>query len=576
MKEFEPLPQPGRLCGRCSPAPCQIQLGGRTPGPQRGWWACRQVPRPVAMGDKSGQSALRTYKSLDEEGLLGSAELPKRPTGSLVMHSMAMFGREFCYAVEAAYVTPVLLSVGLPKSLYSMVWLLSPILGFLLQPVVGSASDHCRARWGRRRPYILTLGVMMLLGMAMYLNGDAIISALIADSRRKPIWAISITMIGVVLFDFAADFIDGPIKAYLFDVCTHRDKERGLHYHALFTGLGGALGYLLGAIDWAHLELGRLLGTEFQVMFFFSSLVLTLCFIIHLCSIPEAPLTDVAKDIPPQQAPQDLASSSDKMYEYGSIEKVKNGYVNQELVLQGGKTKNPAEQTQRTMTLRSLLRALRSMPPHYRCLCISHLIGWTAFLSNMLFFTDFMGQIVYHGDPYGAHNSTEFLIYQRGVEVGCWGLCINSMFSSLYSYFQKALVPCIGLKGLYFMGYLLFGLGTGFIGLFPNVYSTLVMCTLFGVMSSTLYTVPFNLIAVYHHEEQKQRALGGGPDSSGRGQGLDCAALTCMVQLAQILVGGGLGLLVNTAGSVVVVVITASAVALIGCCFVALFVRYMD
>lgn len=68
--------------------------------------------------------------------------------------------------------------------------------------------------------------------------------------------------------------------------------------------------------------------------------------------------------------------------------------------------------------------------------------------------------------------------------------------------FQKVLVPCIGLKGLYFMGYLLFGLGTGFIGLFPNVYSTLAMCTLFGVMSSTLYTVPFTLIAVYHHEEQ--------------------------------------------------------------------------
>jgi solute carrier family 45 protein 1/2/4 len=49
-----------------------------------------------------------------------------------------------------------------------------------------------------------------------------------------------------------------------------------------------------------------------------------------------------------------------------------------------------------------------------------------------------------------------------------------------------------------------------------------------------------------------------------------------MVQLAQILVGGGLGFLVNMAGSVVVVVITASAVSLIGCCFVALFVRYVD
>ncbi|KAI2537132.1 solute carrier family 45 member 2, partial [Homo sapiens] len=235
------------------------------------------------------------------------------------------------------------------------------------------------------------------------------------------------------------------------------------------AGFGGALGYLLGAIDWAHLELGRLLGTEFQVMFFFSALVLTLCFTVHLCSISEAPLTEVAKGIPPQQTPQDPPLSSDGMYEYGSIEKVKNGYVNPELAMQGAKNKNHAEQTRRAMTLKSLLRALVNMPPHYRYLCISHLIGWTAFLSNMLFFTDFMGQIVYRGDPYSAHNSTEFLIYERGVEVGCWGLCINSVFSSLYSYFQKVLVSYIGLKGLYFTGYLLFGLGTGFIGLFPNV-----------------------------------------------------------------------------------------------------------
>ncbi|CAK7303809.1 Membrane-associated transporter protein [Vulpes lagopus] len=470
------------------------------------------------MGGNTGQLGIHTCKSLAEDDPFDPVEPPKRPTSNLIMHSMAMLGREFCYAVEAAYVTPVLLSVGLPKSLYSTVWLLSPILGFLLQPVGGSASDNCQARWGRRRPYILTLGIMMLLGMALYLNGDAVVS-----------------------------------------------------------GFGGALGYLLGAIDWAHLEIGRVLGSEFQVMFFFSALVLTLCFIIHLCSIPEAPLRDVTKDIPPQQAPQDFLLSSDKMYQYGSIEKAKNCCVNPELALQGEKTPNPSKQISKKMTMTSLLRVLMNMPSHYLCLCISHFIGWTAFLSNMLFFTDFMGQIVYHGDPYSAHNSTEFLIYERGVEVGCWGLCINSVFSSLYSYFQKPLVSYIGLKGLYFTGYLLFGLGTGFIGLFPNVYSTLALCTMFGVMSSTLYTVPFNLIAKYHREEQekRQQARGGSLDSGERGQGLDCAVLTCMVQLAQILVGGGLGFLVNKAGSVIVV-ITASALALIGCCFVALFVRYVD
>lgn len=62
------------------------------------------------------------------------------------------------------------------------------------------------------------------------------LAALVSDRSLKSIWAIVVVMLGVVLFDFAADFIDGPIKAYLFDVCSHKDKERGLHYHALFTG----------------------------------------------------------------------------------------------------------------------------------------------------------------------------------------------------------------------------------------------------------------------------------------------------------------------------------------------------
>jgi len=106
----------------------------------------------------------------------GAVAPGKQAVGRLVMHSMAMFGREFCYAVEAAFVTPVLLSVGLPKNLYSLVWLISPVLGFVLQPVVGSASDHCTCSWGRRRPYILGLGIVMLLGMTLYLNGDEMIS----------------------------------------------------------------------------------------------------------------------------------------------------------------------------------------------------------------------------------------------------------------------------------------------------------------------------------------------------------------------------------------------------------------
>ncbi|NXU31956.1 S45A2 protein, partial [Thalassarche chlororhynchos] len=533
----------------------------------------RALPPPSVVA-KADMDSTREKEALLQPVMRTGAVVPrKRAVGRLVMHSMAMFGREFCYAVEAAFVTPVLLSVGLPKNLYSLVWLISPILGFVLQPVVGSASDHCTCSWGRRRPYILGLGIIMLVGMALYLNGDVMISAFIGERDNQRTWAIAITMLGVVLFDFAADFIDGPIKAYLFDVCSHQDKEKGLHYHALFTGLGGALGYLTGAMDWGETVLGYSLASEFQVIFLFAALVFLICLTVHLRSIPEVPL----------RYENEETTFLLESYKYSSIEEdIKNGYLKsthteiKAAAKRGKRAVTSRTEDQRRMTLKSLLKTLLSMPSHYRYLCVSHLFGWMAFLSNMLFFTDFMGQVVYQGSPYAPHNSTLYLTYKTGVEVGCWGLCINAISSSVYSYLQKILLPYIGLKGLYFIGYLLFGLGTGLIGLFPNVYSTLALCSLFGVMSSTLYTVPFHLIAEYHREEESLKLQDGEQAGErGRGKGIDCAALTCMVQLAQIILGVGLGLLVSVAGSAVTV-ISASMVALIGCCFVAFCVRYME
>uniref|UniRef100_A0A3Q2NTL5 Solute carrier family 45 member 2 n=1 Tax=Fundulus heteroclitus TaxID=8078 RepID=A0A3Q2NTL5_FUNHE len=538
------------------------------------------------------------YLTSGESGVFGAVESPRRSRGRLILHSLVMFGREFCYAVEAAFVTPVLLSVGLPRSLYSLVWLISPIQGFLLQPIIGSASDYCRSPWGRRRPYILVLGIMMLIGLSMFLNGDAFISALVSDRSLKSIWAIVVVMFGVVLFDFAADFIDGPIKAYLFDVCSHSDKERGLHYHALFTGLGGACGYLVGAMDWGHSVLGRLLGSEYQVIYFFSALTWGFFLTVHLFSIPEKPLCKdpsvsdcsspsallllgshsngygaLGKEPSSSAAPTPVSELRPRSYSaLGERPRSFSALGEANSVTSSAKQPN---KEQKKMTFRSLMKAIINMPNHYRCLCISHLLGWAAFLCNMLFFTDFMGQIVYKGNPYAEHNSTAYAIYERGVEVGCWGLCINAVSSALYSYVQRFLLPYIGLKGLYFMGYFVFGMGTSLIGLFPDVIATLILCSVFGVMSSTLYTVPFNLIAEYQREEEEQPKLQGS-NKSPRGTGMDCAVLTCMVQLAQIIVGAGLGGLVNAAGSVIVVVLSASAMSLIGCIFIALFIRYVE
>lgn len=74
-------------------------------------------------------------------------------------------------------------------------------------------------------------------------------------------------------------------------------------------------------------------------------------------------------------------------------------------------------QAQKRMTFRSLMKAVFNMPNHYRYLCVSHLLGWTAFLCNMLFFTDFMGQVcvsVCATQSVGQRSSMKTPTAQRG------------------------------------------------------------------------------------------------------------------------------------------------------------------
>lgn len=86
-----------------------------------------------------------------------------------------MCARTSAFATPCVPVVTTRVSVaGLPEQYYSLTWFLSPILGLIFTPLIGSASDRCTLSWGRRRPFILALCVGVLFGVALFLNGSAI------------------------------------------------------------------------------------------------------------------------------------------------------------------------------------------------------------------------------------------------------------------------------------------------------------------------------------------------------------------------------------------------------------------
>ncbi|KAM9860138.1 proton-associated sugar transporter A [Aulostomus maculatus] len=709
---------------------------------------------------------------------LDLSELPPRRTfQELLFNGCILFGIEFSYAMETAYVTPVLLQMGLPDQFYSLVWFISPILGFLVQPLIGAWSDRCTSRFGRRRPFIFALAIGALVGLTLVLNGRDIGSAL-SDTASNHKWGIVLTVCGVVLMDFSADSADNPSHAYMMDVCSPEDQDRGLNIHALLAGLGGGFGYIVGGINWDQTHFGKSMGGQLRVIYMFTSITLVFATAMTLLSIPERPLpkSQSSKNssknllkspnlplppsppVPPgsslgldeeddeglygyhfskshpsnpdplahscsanarlcvgltspisplspltpkygsfisrdsslmginefasslgtsyidsvlidcytgQQTPQGLAPNSttaplppgdspphDESTQGAGSPPVRQtqgegvslaGEAQEEPLPEGDTQSHGASQVtsgpgagshrgttagilkrpqslalmeepmatqivglengrRRTVTfsqqvanillngvryasdlsentetgesqlsMKLLCIAIYRMPPSLRSLCTNHFLGWLSFEGMLLFYTDFMGEVVFEGDPKAPHNSEAYQRYNAGVSMGCWGMCIYAFSAAFYSAILEKLEERFSLRTLYFFAYLAFGLGTGLATLSTNLYVVLSLCVTYGVLFSSLCTLPYSLLCEYY---QSPQFCGSSEEGTRRGMGVDISLLSCQYFLAQILVSVAMGPLTSLVGGAQGVMYFASLMSFVGCLYSSLCVVY--
>ncbi|KAK9402999.1 solute carrier family 45 member 4 [Crotalus adamanteus] len=703
-----------------------------------------------------------------KEETVSEGSIDRIPVRLWVMHGAVMFGREFCYAMETALVTPVLLQIGLPEQYYSLTWFLSPILGLIFTPLIGSASDRCTLSWGRRRPFILALCIGVLIGVALFLNGS-VIGLAIGDVPDKQPIGIVLTVLGVVVLDFCADATEGPIRAYLLDVVDSEEQDMALNIHAFSAGLGGAIGYMLGGLNWMHTVLGSVFKSQEQVLFFFAAIIFSVSVVLHLCSIEEEqynPQQDRMDDeaetlssvklsgsLPPfnrlnvineedpygnslfpdeVQSEQDLnmeflevdivRSKSDSVLHMpdatldmesellflheiepsifqdssypatphstsqelmkskfnrlsaflrenekeeemllenplteakvpngnGSLPKdLLNGHVrvgmkpsctsnsmrrrrhmfyrqpsntfsyygkigshhyrfrraNAVVLIKSSRSmndiydiqkrqrqrcrhRNPSgatnssgdtesEEGETETTVRLLWLSMLKMPKELLRLCVCHLLTWFSIIAEAVFYTDFMGQVIFHGDPKAPSNSTELQDYSAGVQMGCWGLVIYAATAAVCSaLLQKYLDNYdLSIRIIYILGTLGFSIGTAVMAIFPNVYVAMIMISTMGIVSMSISYCPYALLGQYHDIKQY---IHHSPGNSKRGFGIDCAILSCQVYISQILVASALGGVVDAVGSVRVIPVVASVGSFLGFLTATFLVIYPD
>ena len=86
--------------------------------------------------------------------------------------SFGFLGVQFGFALQNANASRILSDLGADLHSLSLFWIVAPLMGLIVQPIVGSASDRTWNRFGRRNPYILFGAIAAAIGMAFMPNAS--------------------------------------------------------------------------------------------------------------------------------------------------------------------------------------------------------------------------------------------------------------------------------------------------------------------------------------------------------------------------------------------------------------------
>lgn len=610
----------------------------------------------------------------------------RKTRAEMVRISAAVMGIEFCYAAETAFVSPTLLKIGVRHRHMTLIWCLSPFIGFFLTPILGSLSDNCRSKLGRRRPFIILLSIGIILGLILVPNGKLIgitmgddwaptpaptssslseeqVSELIsatepgflnastittvvnsldnpenitlADDGEPPArpsgyqshpWGIFFTIVGTMLLDFDADACQSPSRAYLLDVTVPEDHAVGLSTFTIMAGLGGGLGYAMGGINWDVTFIGWVLGGHVRAVFTLVTFIFIACVFSTLYSFKEIPLEVLQKSSKAElqrgmSTEQQVLSPSgaEEGKGYGTMDDKGPSRPSSLPLLQNGHGAEPAAEGQEHAgpegesqgyqqdkqgeagydqetsfnqqepsavvkegeqvpdggeeaavpgaTLRQYLLSIVYMPKSLRILCVTNLFCWMSLVCYSLYFTDFVGEAVFGGDPGAPDGSVARDLYEEGVRFGCWGMALYSLSCSLYSFLIEKMVKVFGAKPVYICGQLVYSVGMMFMASLRHPAAVIIFSCCAGVMYSTLFTMPYLLVAHYHASETfktEEGVLADGPEQQVRGLGTDVAIISSMVFLAQFILSLCMGSIIAAVGSTTAVVCAASVLAACG------------
>lgn len=150
--------------------------------------------------------------------------------------SFGFLGVQFGFALQNANASRILSDLGADLHSLSLFWLVAPIMGLIIQPIVGAASDKTWNRLGRRNPYILAGGIAAAIGMLLMPNSATLASFI------TPLFFGAMML---ALMDASFNLAFQPFRALVSDMVPSEQRNVGYSIQSFLINIGAVFGSIL-------------------------------------------------------------------------------------------------------------------------------------------------------------------------------------------------------------------------------------------------------------------------------------------------------------------------------------------
>jgi len=362
--------------------------------------------------------------------------------------SFGYLGIQMGFALQNANASRILQIFGADVHSLSWFWIVAPLMGLIVQPIIGHYSDRTWTRFGRRKPYFLIGSILAAIGLIL-MPQSAMLTAFM-----PALWVgAGMLMIMDASFNIAME----PFRALVADLLPADQRTLGFSVQTILIGLGAVIGSCLPYVlnNWFEISSKATAG---QVPYH-----LILSFIIGAVVIVGAVL---------------LTVTTTKEYSPAELEAF-------------DKAKGIISTKEEKASLLNIFDDFKNMPETMKQLGWVQFFSWFALFGMWVFATPAIAHHIYN---LPLEDTTSTTYQKAGDWVGIVFGVYNGV-SAIFAFFLPAIAKKIGRKSTHTFSLIVGGIGLISVYFVPNPNWLIVSMIGVGIAWASILAMPYAILS---------------------------------------------------------------------------------